>query len=379
MLNNEASREALKKAKRIVIKVGTSTITYANGKRNFSQIDRLAREISDLQNQGKEMILVTSGAVAVGVDRMGLPGKPKTIPGKQAAAAVGQGVLMHTYEKFFADYGQIVAQVLITKTEAIDRHRYTNTRNTFMELMRQRVIPIVNENDVVALDELKIGDNDNMSALVAGIVDADLVIILSDVDGLYTANPQTHPDAVIVPDVAEITPEIEASAGGVGSARGTGGMATKIQAAKAATSSGIHLVIASGTEKNAITRVLQGEELGTLFVSRENRLQFRKRWLAFGAKIAGSIVVDDGCTKAIRKAGGCSILPAGVFAVQGEFLPGSTVSVIDKDAHELARGLVHYSSAELEQIKGCNSGEIANILGHKNFDEVIHRDDLVIL
>lgn len=379
MLNNEASREALKKAKRIVIKVGTSTITYANGKRNFSQIDRLAREISDLQNQGKEMILVTSGAVAVGVDRMGLPGKPKTIPGKQAAAAVGQGVLMHTYEKFFADYGQIVAQVLITKTEAIDRHRYTNTRNTFMELMRQRVIPIVNENDVVALDELKIGDNDNMSALVAGIVDADLVIILSDVDGLYTANPQTHPDAVIVPEVAEITPEIEASAGGVGSARGTGGMATKIQAGKAATSSGIHLVIASGTEKNAITRVLQGEELGTLFVSRENRLQFRKRWLAFGAKIAGSIVVDDGCAKAIRKAGGCSILPAGVFAVQGEFLPGSTVSVIDKDAHELARGLVHYSSAELEQIKGCNSGEIANILGHKNFDEVIHRDDLVIL
>lgn len=379
MLNNEASREALKKAKRIVIKVGTSTITYANGKRNFSQIDRLAREISDLQNQGKEMILVTSGAVAVGVDRMGLPGKPKTIPGKQAAAAVGQGVLMHTYEKFFADYGQIVAQVLITKTEAIDRHRYTNTRNTFMELMRQRVIPIVNENDVVALDELKIGDNDNMSALVAGIVDVDLVIILSDVDGLYTANPQTHPDAVIVPEVAEITPEIEASAGGVGSARGTGGMATKIQAAKAATSSGIHLVIASGTEKNAITRVLQGEELGTLFVSRENRLQFRKRWLAFGAKIAGSIVVDDGCAKAIRKAGGCSILPAGVFAVQGEFLPGSTVSVIDKDAHELARGLVHYSSAELEQIKGCNSGEIANILGHKNFDEVIHRDDLVIL
>lgn len=379
MLNNEVSREALKKAKRIVIKVGTSTITYADGKRNFSQIDRLAREISDLQNQGKEMILVTSGAVAVGVDRMGLPGKPKTIPGKQAAAAVGQGVLMHTYEKFFADYGQIVAQVLITKTEAIDRHRYTNTRNTFMELMRQRVIPIVNENDVVALDELKIGDNDNMSALVAGIVDADLVIILSDVDGLYTANPQTHPDAVIVPEVAEITPEIEASAGGVGSARGTGGMATKIQAAKAATSSGIHLVIASGTEKNAITRVLQGEELGTLFVSRENRLQFRKRWLAFGAKIAGSIVVDDGCAKAIRKAGGCSILPAGVFAVQGEFLPGSTVSVIDKDAHELARGLVHYSSAELEQIKGCNSGEIANILGHKNFDEVIHRDDLVIL
>lgn len=379
MGEGKSFREALKKAKRIVVKVGTSTITYANGKRNFSQIDRLARELSDLQNQGKEMILVSSGAVAVGVDRLGLPAKPATIPGKQACAAVGQGVLMHTYEKLFADYGQIVAQVLITRTEAIDRHRYTNCRNTFMTLLQQGVIPIVNENDVVALDELKIGDNDNMSALVAGIVDADLVIILSDIDGLYTANPATHPEATLVHTVQEITPEVEASAGGVGSSRGTGGMATKIQAAKAATNSGIQLVIASGTEKNAIPRILQGEEIGTLFVSRENRLQFRKRWLAFGAKIQGSIVVDDGCAKAIRKAGGCSILPAGIYQVVGDFQSGSTVSVIDKEGHELARGLVHYTAAELEKIKGCKSGDIEGILGHKNFDEVIHRDDLVIL
>ena len=379
MGEGKSFREALKKAKRIVVKVGTSTITYANGKRNFSQIDRLARELSDLQNQGKEMILVSSGAVAVGVDRLGLPAKPATIPGKQACAAVGQGVLMHTYEKLFADYGQIVAQVLITRTEAIDRHRYTNCRNTFMTLLQQGVIPIVNENDVVALDELKIGDNDNMSALVAGIVDADLVIILSDIDGLYTANPATHPEATLVHTVQEITPEIEASAGGVGSSRGTGGMATKIQAAKAATNSGIQLVIASGTEKNAIPRILQGEEIGTLFVSRENRLQFRKRWLAFGAKIQGSIVVDDGCAKAIRKAGGCSILPAGIYQVVGDFQSGSTVSVIDKEGHELARGLVHYTAAELEKIKGCKSADIEGILGHKNFDEVIHRDDLVIL
>ena len=379
MGEGKSFREALKKAKRIVVKVGTSTITYANGKRNFSQIDRLARELSDLQNQGKEMILVSSGAVAVGVDRLGLPAKPSTIPGKQACAAVGQGVLMHTYEKLFADYGQIVAQVLITRTEAIDRHRYTNCRNTFMTLLQQGVIPIVNENDVVALDELKIGDNDNMSALVAGIVDADLVIILSDIDGLYTANPATHPEATLVHTVQEITPEIEASAGGVGSSRGTGGMATKIQAAKAATNSGIQLVIASGTEKNAIPRILQGEEIGTLFVSRENRLQLRKRWLAFGAKIQGSIVVDDGCAKAIRKAGGCSILPAGIYQVVGDFQSGSTISVIDKEGHELARGLVHYTAAELEKIKGCKSSDIEGILGHKNYDEVIHRDDLVIL
>lgn len=372
-------REALKTAKRIVVKVGTSSITYANGKRNFSQIDRLARELSDLQNQGREMILVTSGAVAVGVDRLGLPKKPDTIPGKQAAAAVGQGVLMHTYEKFFADYGQVVAQVLLTKTESIDRHRYTNSRNTFMELLKQRVIPIVNENDVVALDELKIGDNDNMSALVAGIADADLVIILSDIDGLYTANPQTHPEAELVHTVHEITPEIEASAGGVGSARGTGGMATKIQAAKAATSSGIHLVIASGAEKNVIARILNGEEIGTFFISRENRLQFRKRWLAFGARICGSIIIDAGCVKALHKAGGCSILPAGITGVQGKFMDGSTISVMDSDGRELARGLSHYSSEELQLIKGCKSSDIEKILGHKNFDEVIHRDDLVIL
>lgn len=372
-------REMLKNAKRVVVKVGTSTITYSNGKRNFSQIDRLARELSDLQNQGKEMILVTSGAVAVGVDRLGLPKKPDTIPGKQAAAAVGQGVLMHTYEKFFADYGQVVAQVLLTKTESIDRHRYTNSRNTFMELLKQRVIPIVNENDVVALDELKIGDNDNMSALVAGIVDADLVIILSDIDGLYTANPQTNPDAELVPLVNEITPEIEASAGGVGSSRGTGGMATKIQAAKAATSSGINMVIASGTEKNAIPRILSGESIGTMFVSRENRLQFRKRWLAFGARIQGSVVVDNGCAEAIHKAGGCSVLPAGITAVDGVFEPGSTISVKNAAGHELARGLSHYSSEELDLIKGCKSSEIEDILGHKNYDEVIHRDDLVIL
>lgn len=372
-------RKSLENAKRIVVKVGSSTITYPNGKRNFSQIDRLARELSDLQNQGKEMILVSSGAVAVGVDRLGLPEKPKTVPGKQAAAAVGQGVLMHTYEQIFADYGQTVAQVLITKTEAVDRHHYTNTRNTFMELLKQRVIPVVNENDVVALDELKIGDNDNMSALVAGIIDADLVIILSDIDGLYTANPQTHPEAELVPVVYEITPEVEASAGGAGSARGTGGMATKIQAAKAAVSSGIDLVICSGTEKNAISRILQGENIGTLFISKENHLQFRKRWLAFGAQIKGSIQVDAGCAHAVKKQGGCSILPIGITAVAGSFEAGNTISVLDGEGHELARGLSHYSSEELQLLKGCRSTEIEERIGHKAYDEVIHRDDLVIL
>ena len=372
-------RATLKDANRIVIKVGSSTITYGNGKRNFSRIDRLAREIADLANQGKEIILVSSGAVAVGVDRLGLPAKPKTIPGKQAAAAVGQGVLMHTYEKIFAEYGQIVAQVLLTRVDSVDRHRYTNSRNTFLALLEHKVIPIVNENDVVAIDELKIGDNDNLSALVAGIVDADLLIILSDIDGLYTANPQKDQHAKLVNEVTDITPEIEASAGDAGSKVGTGGMFTKIQAAKMATSSGINMIIASGEEKDAISRILEGEEIGTLFVSRENRLQFRKRWLAFGARLAGKIVVDDGCAKAVRKAGGCSILPAGITDVEGEFEAGNTISVVNKAGHELARGLSNYSSEELGLIKGAKTSEIENILGHKHFDEVIHRDDLVIL
>ena len=372
-------RAVLKDVKRIVIKVGSSTITYGTGKRNFSRIDRLAREIADLANQGKEIILVSSGAVAVGVDRLGLSAKPKTIPGKQAAAAVGQGVLMHTYEKIFAEYGQIVAQVLLTRMDSVDRHRYTNSRNTFLALLDYKVIPIVNENDVVSIDELKIGDNDNLSALVAGIVDADLLIILSDVDGLYTANPQKDPNAKLVPEVTDITQEIEESAGDAGSTVGTGGMFTKIQAAKVATSSGIHMVIASGEEKDAISRILEGEEVGTLFVSRENRLQFRKRWLAFGARIAGKIVVDDGCAKAVRKAGACSILPAGITNVDGEFEAGNTVSVVDKSGHELARGLTNYSSEELTKIKGAKTSEIEALIGHKHFDEVIHRDDLVIL
>lgn len=372
------SRSELKNAKRIVVKVGSSTITHANGKRDFARMDRLARELSDLQNQGKEMILVTSGAVAVGVDRLGLTEKPKTIPGKQAAAAVGQGILMHTYDKFFSEYGQITAQVLITRQETVDRHRYINARNTFKELLKSRVIPIVNENDVVALDELKIGDNDNLSALVAGIVEADLVIILSDVDGLYTANPQTHPDAKLVSEVEEITPAIEASAGGAGSSVGTGGMATKLQAAKNATTSGINLVIASGEELDSVTRILNGENIGTLFVSRENRLQFRKKWLAFGARIKGKLTVDAGCAKAMKKAGGCSILPVGIKAVEGEFEPGNTVSIVNESGEELARGLSHYASDEIQKILGCHSDEIEVRLGHKAFDEVVHRDDLVI-
>jgi glutamate 5-kinase len=229
------------------------------------------------------------------------------------------------------------------------------------------------------LDELKIGDNDNMSALVAGIVDADVDIILSDVAGLYTANPQTDPSATLVSEVTDITPGIEASAGGAGTKNAVGGMFTKLQAAKAAVSSGINLVIASGQEQNIITRILNGEDVGTLFVSKENRLQFLKRCLAFGARIMCELVVDDGCANAICRAGGCSILPAGITAVVGCFETGNTISVVDSSGHEMARGLTNYSSEELNKIKGAKTSEIEELIGHKHFDEVIHRDNLVIL
>lgn len=373
------NRASLKDAKRIVIKVGSSTITHGLNGRNFAQIDRLAKEISDLQNQGKEMILVTSGAVAVGVKKLNLKEKPKTVPEKQAAAAVGQGVLMNTYEKTFAEYGQIVAQILLTPVEALNRTRYTNARNTFLTLINQGVIPIVNENDVVAVDELKFGDNDSLSAIVAGIIDADLVIILSDVDGLYTANPAKDPTAKLVSVVDEITPQIVASAGEAGSSVGTGGMYTKVQAAKIATTSGINLVIASGSEKQAMQKIVDGKDVGTLFLSKENRLKLRKRWIAFGSKIAGKIKVDLGCQKAIKREGACSILPAGIICVEGDFEVGSTISVVDENGKELARGLTHYPSCDIEKIKGLKTNELEKVLFHKTFNEVIHRDDLVVM
>ena len=265
------NRANLSSAKRIVIKIGSSTLTHKTGKLNFSKIENLARQIADLVNQGKEVILVSSGAIAVGVARLGLSERPKTIPGKQAAAAVGQGILMHTYEKIFADYGQIVAQILLTKADAVDRKRYTNCKNTFMALLAQGVIPIVNENDVVAVDEIKIGDNDTLSAIVASIVDADVLIILSDIAGLYTANPQVDPDAELVAEVTDITIEIEKSAGGAGSTVGTGGMATKIKAAKIATAAGADMIIANGDNIYSINDVMNGKKVGTLFLSEQHQ------------------------------------------------------------------------------------------------------------
>lgn len=372
-------RADLKAMKRIVVKVGTSTITYPNGKINYEKIEKMARIMTDLQNQGKQMILVSSGAGAVGVGRMGFAAKPKDIPGKQACAAVGQGILMHIYERIFGEYGQIVSQVLLTKMDMVYRHSYANARNALLELLRWNVIPIINENDVVAIDEFKIGDNDNLSALVSSLVDADLDILLSDIDGLYTANPKTHPEAQLVELVEEVTPELEATAGGAGSQNATGGMLTKLQAAKNAMGAGVAMIIANGEDPDVIRQILRGDRIGTLFVPRQSHLRFRNQWLAFGSRISGRIIVDDGLAQALQQKSSCSILPVGIAGVEGHFESGSTVSVVSQSGRELARGLVNYNADEVTRIKGCKTSEIEEKIGYKHSDEVIHRDNLVML
>ena len=373
-----AKREALKKAKRIVVKVGTSTLTYPNCKLKLHRIEQLVRELADLANAGKEIVLVSSGAIAVGMDRMGLKVKPKEVPAKQALAAVGQGVLMHVYEKLFAEYGQIAAQVLLTKENSVRHHQYRHSRSALLALFDMGVIPVINENDAVSVDELKIGDNDTLSATVATLVDADLLIILSDIDGLYDANPQTHPEAKLISEVSEITPEVERIAGGAGTATGTGGMHTKIQAAKIAMSSGVPMVITSGEQDGMVRAILAGEEIGTLFPAKEQHLKVRKSWLAFGRSIEGDLVVDAGCARAMRERGS-SLLPAGITAVYGEFAAGATVRVMDPEGREIARGVVNYATAELCRIRGHRSQELAGLLDTEAPEEVIHRDNMVLL
>ena len=371
-------RNEIKNAVRVVVKIGTSTLTYNNGKLNLFRIEKLVRELADLANQGKEIILVTSGAVGAGLDRLGSTERPKTIPEKQAVAAIGQGILMHMYEKLFAEYGQIVAQVLLTRENSVKHKLYINSRNTLLTLLKMGVIPVINENDAIAIDELKIGDNDTLSATVATIVDADLLIILSDIEGVFTANPQNDPTAQLIEEITDITPEIEELAGGAGSKLGTGGMYTKIQAAKIAVNAGVTMVIASGALEGVVRNILSGENIGTIFPAKEQHLQVRKSWLAFGAMIEGELVVDEGCEKALITEGS-SLLSVGIVEVKGTFDQGNSVRILSKQGREIARGLANYNSEEIKKICGKNTNNISKILGSKLYDEVIHRDNMVIM
>lgn len=371
-------RDTLRTKKRIVVKVGSSTLTHATGKLNYHRIERLVRDIADLANQGKEMVLVSSGAVSAGMGPLGLKQRPTTIREKQAVAAVGQGVLMHTYEKMFREYGQTVGQVLLTRLDAQDRKKFINSRNTLLTMMAMGIIPIINENDVVTIDELKIGDNDTLSAMVSSIIDADLLIILSDIDGLYTANPQTHPEASIIPLVKEIDKHYYKIAGGAGSSIGTGGMYTKIQAASMATAAGVDMVIASGSQDGVLKEICQGQDIGTLFLAKDSNIHSKKRWLLSGSKPAGIIYVDTGCRNAIIDRGS-SLLPVGITDVSGSFHEGDIVNVV-YDGVVIARGIVNYDADTIVRIKGHQTDELASILGHGGvYEEVIHRDNLVAM
>jgi glutamate 5-kinase len=370
-------RDSVKRAKRIVIKVGSSSLTYQNAKLNLRRIEKLIREIVDLKNQDKEVILVSSGAVAAGQGELDLAERPQTIPEKQALAAIGQGILMKTYQKLFSEYGQKVAQVLLTQKDLTDRKRYLNSRNTLNQLLNYGVIPVINENDTVAVEEIKFGDNDTLSALVSSLIDADLLIILSDIDGLYTADPRHDPTAKLLSRIDDISHEIEALAGDAGTKRGTGGMITKIRAAKVSTRSGIPLIIANGSLDNVLSQITQGVEVGTLFLSQE-KLASREKWIAFNLDVEGEIVIDSGAVKALLEKGK-SLLPCGILASQGCFSAGAVVDIVNQAGEILARGLVNYSQREIEEIKGLHTSKIKERLGYQDYDEVVHRDNLVLM
>jgi len=368
--------------KRVVIKIGTSSITHGTGLLNLSMVEKLVRELSDLHNRGIEVVLVSSGAIGAGMGKLNLKERPKTIPEKQAAAAVGQGVLIHMYQKCFSEYGKIIGQILVTKDDIADRGRFLNARNTCFSMMSQGVIPIINENDAVVIDEIKygnkIGDNDTLSALMVSLVDADLLIILSDIDGLYESNPSDNPDAKLISVVETITDHTREIAGGSGSVFGTGGMATKIKAAEIAVSTGSDMIIAKAETDHILTRIIDGEDIGTLFLRNKKSAQARKHWIGYGSRICGFLHVDDGALNAVvnnRK----SLLPSGIVEVFGEFKAGEAISICDTKGHVYANGISNYSSEDVEKIKGLKTSEIANVLGFKDYNEVIHVNNMFVL
>jgi glutamate 5-kinase len=359
-----------------VIKVGTSTLTHATGKLNLARMERLARQMADLRNRGMEIILVTSGAVGAGMGKMGMDRRPSQISARQALAAIGQGVLMHTYEKLFSEYSVTVAQVLLTRGDIEHRERYLNARNTMFKLLKYGAIPIVNENDTLAFEEIKIGENDMLSAMVAGLTDADLLVILSDIQGLYTSDPHKDPNAKLVPVIREITDETQSFAGGAVSKFGSGGMATKLQAARVATSQGIPVVLTSGAGKDVLSNLMEGVCDGTFFLPSEHPMGRRKGWIAFNTRPEGILFMDDGAAQAIRHKGK-SLLPKGIYGLEGNFSRGDIVSLSAAEG-EFARGIVNFSADQVRLIMGRHTKEIEEILGSGQDAEVVHRDNLSV-
>lgn len=363
-------------ARRVVVKVGSGVLSFDGGI-NHNVVASISRQMAALSQGGREMILVSSGAVAAGVAKVALGRRPASMPEKQAAAAVGQAGLILEYELRFAEAGLKVAQVLLTRNDLSHRGRYLNARNTLNTLLAWGVIPIINENDTVVTDEIRFGDNDNLSAMIALLLDADLLINLTDIDGLYDGDPRINPDAKRLEIVDKITPAIEASAKGRPGVMGTGGMWTKIEAAKKSMASGVPMVIACGSRPKVLTDLFQGVAQGTFFVPRADKLGSRKRWIGFTSQTFGEVTVDDGAVKALVERGK-SLLPSGIVNVSGSFDVGAAVAVCDARGNELGRGLTNFNAEDIQAIKGLKTDQIAERLGSKEYDEVIHRDNLVV-
>ena len=371
-------RRSLGKTRRLVVKVGTGTLTDAAGRFDRGNCERLASELAEL-SRTRSVVLVSSGAIALGADRLGLvrsPRKTWDIATKQAAAAVGQPDLMAEWGRALGAHGRVVAQVLLTADDLASRKRFLNARHTFEALIERGVVPVVNENDTVAVDEIKVGDNDSLAALVATCVGADLVALLTDVEGLYDRDPR-HPAARLVPDVVRVTPEVERMAGGAGSERSVGGMTTKLAAAKRLATQGVGTVLLSGRRAGAIAAFIEGEPLGTYFRPAAEHRAGRREWLTLAARGKGTILVDAGARKALTDQGK-SLLPSGIRGVEGSFGVGDPVDIAVAGEPPFARGLAGYGADEVRRIAGLKSSEIERALGYKYLDEVVHRNDMVL-
>ncbi|MFZ4855341.1 MAG: glutamate 5-kinase [Desulfuromonadaceae bacterium] len=371
-------KEILKAVKRVVIKIGSRVLTDVGGALDMEVIGRICDEIAQLRSRGMQVIVVSSGAIAAGRSELGLLDKPRTIPHKQAAAAVGQTRLMQAYEISLVPHELKTAQVLLTSEDLGSRQRFLNARATIDALLGFGIIPIINENDTVVVEEIKFGDNDNLSALVTNVAEAHLLLILTDIEGFYSADPNTDPGAVLIPLITGVTREVERAAGGSGSALGTGGMATKVAAAKKAGKNGIATIIVSGKRPGVIVSALQGDEVGTMFLPSETGINRRKHWIAYTLKPSGRIIVDDGARNALLKKGK-SLLPSGLVRVEGRFERGACIRLCGLDGIEFARGLSDYSSSEADRLAGSKSLEIERILGYYYGDVIVHRDNMVLI
>ena len=372
----QTARAELRAARRIIVKVGSALVT-----RNGTCLDRdamadWARQISELRAAGKAVLLVSSGAIAAGMQRLGWSKRPHAMDQLQAAAAIGQMGLVQAYEEAFSHYNLAAAQILVTHDDLSDRKRYLNARSTILALLELGVVPIINENDTIVTDEIKFGDNDTLGALIANLIEADALIILTDQKGLYTADPRSHPDATLITAGRAEDPAYAAMAGGAGTGIARGGMITKVRAARRAAGSGAHTYIVAGAEPDALLRIVQGEELGTLLYATTPPRTARKQWLVDHLQLAGAVVLDEGAVKALKS--GRSLLPIGITEVRSNFERGAAIACLDADGNEIARGLVNYASTECRRIMRKSSHDIREILGYDYGPEVVHRDNLVV-